>query len=154
MRLAGEFTFDGPRQAVWDLLQDPVALSKVLPGTERLERVGEDDYEGVMRVAIGPVSAGAYAVKVGLRDKAPPASFRMEIDGRGGLGYAQGAAKVELDEAAPDRTHMRYEADLQIGGRVAGVGQRLIDSAARNLTAKGLAALNDELRARRANPPE
>lgn len=150
MKLAGEFTFEGPRPAVWELLQDPEVLAKVLPGTERLERVAEDRYEGAMRVGVGPVTAGTYAVTVEIRDKIHPESYAMVINGRGGLGYTQGSAKVQLREAGPDQTLMRYEADLQVGGKVAGVGQRLLDSVARSLTSQGLNALNRELKARLA----
>jgi carbon monoxide dehydrogenase subunit G len=153
MKVAGEFTFDGPRPAVWELLQDPEVLAKVLPGSERLERVADDQYEGAMRVGVGPVTAGSYAVKIALKDKVPPERYAMAIDGRGGLGYAQGTARVELEETGPRSTRMRYDADLQVGGKVAGVGQRLLESVARNLLSQGLSALNRELAARLASSP-
>ncbi|HUP01107.1 MAG TPA: carbon monoxide dehydrogenase subunit G [Gemmatimonadota bacterium] len=150
MRLEGDHAFDGPRPAVWDMLLDPDVMARALPGTERLERVAEDEYRGVMRVGVGPVTAGRYDVTVRIVDKAPPARYTMEIDGRGALGFARGTAQVTLEEEGPERTRMRYAADLQIGGKVAGVGQRLIESVSRSLTAQGLAALNGELEARLA----
>lgn len=148
MKVEGERVFEGPREAVWETLLDPEVLARALPGTERLERVAEDEYRGSMRVAVGPVTAGRYEVSVKIRDTVPPERYAMEIDGRGALGFARGRAEVELAEEGPDRTRMRYASDMQIGGRVAAVGQRLIDNVARSMTEKGLDALADELRRR------
>ena len=66
MKLDGTFTFTGPRQAVWDLLQDPEVLARALPGTERLEATGPDQYKGVMKVSVGPVTAAKFDVSVTL----------------------------------------------------------------------------------------
>lgn len=148
MRIEGEHDFDAPREAVWEALLDPDVLSKALPGTERLEEVGEGLYRGRMRVAVGPVTAGGYDVTVRIVDPVRPERYGMEIDGRGALGFARGQARVELTEAAPGRTRMRYASDLQIGGKVAGIGQRLIDNVARTMAARGLDALGQEIRAR------
>lgn len=148
MKIAGEFTFDGPREEVWALLLDPDVLARALPGTETLERVGEDEFVGQMRVGVGPFAAGAYDVRVRLEEKVPPERYTMVVDGRGSLGFARGRAEVELAEEGPGRTRMRYASDLQIGGKVAGVGQRVLDSVGRGMTKKGLEALNQELRTR------
>ncbi|HUP18675.1 MAG TPA: carbon monoxide dehydrogenase subunit G [Gemmatimonadota bacterium] len=148
MRLEGEHVFDAPREAVWEALLDPAVLARVLPGTERLERVEEGLYRGLMKVAVGPVSAGGYDVTVRIVDPVRPESYRMEIDGRGGLGFARGTAEVRLSEEGSGQTRMHYSSDLQIGGKVAGIGQRLVDNVAKTMTARGLDALAAEIRAR------
>ncbi|MDX1623538.1 MAG: carbon monoxide dehydrogenase subunit G [Gemmatimonadota bacterium] len=153
MRIEGEFTFDGPREEVWELLHDPDVLARALPGTETLERVGENVYAGEMRVGVGPFTAGSYDVEVRLEEQVPPERYTMIVDGRGSLGFARGKAEVELEEEGSNRTRMRYASDLQVGGKVAGVGQRLLDSVGRGMTKQGLEALNEELRARLEGGP-
>jgi hypothetical protein len=145
VKLDGTFSFRGPRAVVWELLQDPEVLAKTMPGAERLERVSEDRYEGVMKVGLGPVTGAAFALTVTLSDKRPPAHFTMAIDGKGALGFARGTAQVDLDDAPDGGTTMRYTSDLQIGGRIAAVGQRVVDTAARIMTQKGLEALQRAL---------
>jgi carbon monoxide dehydrogenase subunit G len=148
MNLEGTFVFGGPRPKVWELLQDPVVLAKALPGTERLALASEDRFEGVMKVSVGPVTAAKFDVTVTLRDKVPPERFAMQIDGKGALGYTRGSATVELHEEAGDRTLMRYQSEIQVGGRIAAVGQRLLDSVSRMMMRQALEALETELKAR------
>ena len=148
MNLNGTFTFNGPRQKVWDLLQDPGVLAKALPGTERLTMSGPDRYEGVMKVSIGPMTAAKFDVTVTLADKQPPGQFTMQIDGKGSVGFARGSAVVTLKEQDGGGTAMDYTSDVQIGGRIASVGQRLIESVSRMMMRQALEALDGELRAR------
>lgn len=148
MILNGTFTFTGPRQKVWDLLQDPDVLAKALPGTERLTMSGPDRYEGVMKVSVGPMTAAKFDVTVTLADKQPPERFTMQIDGKGSVGFARGSAVVTLQEQADGGTAMDYASDVQIGGRIASVGQRLIESVSRMMMRQALEALDRELRAR------
>jgi len=148
MILSGTFTFDGPRARVWELLQDPTVLAKALPGTKTLTRVGDDRYEGVMKVSVGPVNAAEFAVIVELRDKVEPERFAMQIDGKGGVGFTKGTATIALDEQAGPVTVMTYSSDVQVGGRIAAVGQRLLESVGKMMTRQALEALNKELTAR------
>lgn len=150
MIVEGAYRFEGPRQAVWDLLQDPDLLARALPGAQRLTRTGEDRYEGVMRAAIGPVTAGEFSVTVTLHDKVPPERFAMTLEGSGSLGFTRGGARVELREVQGGGTSMTYRAELRVGGRLAGLGQRLLDSVAKSMTRQGLDALRRELQARLA----
>jgi carbon monoxide dehydrogenase subunit G len=148
MNLSGTFTFEGPRAAVWDLLQDPVVLAKALPGTERLALTADDRFEGVMKVSVGPVTAAKFDVVVTLKDKIQPHRFAMQIDGKGAVGFTRGTAQVELTEQPEGSTLMTYTSDVQIGGRIASVGQRLIESVSRMMMRQALDALARELRAR------
>ena len=148
MNLTGTFTFNGPRQQVWDLLQDPAVLAKALPGTERLMLAGPDRFEGVMKVSVGPMTAAKFDVTVTLGDKRAPEHFAMQIDGKGTVGFAHGSASVDLQDQPDGGTLMQYSSDVQIGGRIASVGQRLIDSVSRMMMRQALEALDRELRAR------
>lgn len=148
MNLNGTFTFDGPRTVVWDLLQDPVVLAKALPGTERLALTTEDRFEGVMKVSVGPVTAAKFDVVVTLKDKVPPQRFAMQIDGKGGVGFTRGTAHVELAEQPDGGTLMTYTSDVQVGGKIASVGQRLIESVGKMMMRQALDALARELRTR------
>ena len=148
MILSGTFTFNGPRAKVWDLLQDPAVLAKALPGTKTLTQIAEDRYRGVMKVSVGPVSAAEFAVNVELKDKLPPERFSLHIDGKGGVGFTRGTATVELQEQGGAVTVMTYTSDLQIGGRIAAVGQRLLESVGKTMTKQALEALDRELRSR------
>ncbi len=143
----GEFLFGGPRAKVWDLLQDPQVLQQALPGAMRLAKTGDGHYEGLMRVGIGPVTGAEFSVSVTLRDQQPPESYGMVVDGKGSFGFTRGIAQVELNED-PKGTAMKYRAEVQVGGTIAGVGQRLLDSVSRRMTKQGLEALNQALVAR------
>jgi uncharacterized protein len=148
MNLNGTFTFGGPRAKVWDLLQDPDVLAKALPGTERLARVGDDRFEGVMKVSVGPMTAAKFDVVVVLGDKMPPEHFSMQIDGKGAVGYTRGTASVELSEETADTTRMQYASNVQVGGKIASLGQRLIESVSRMMMQQVLDGLEREIRAR------
>jgi carbon monoxide dehydrogenase subunit G len=148
MILTGTFTFDGPRAQVWEILQDPAVLAKALPGTKTLTQVSENNYEGVMKVSVGPMSAAEFAVNVELKDKVPPERFAMHVDGKGGVGFTKGTATIELQEQPGPVTVMTYTSDVQVGGKIAGVGQRLLESVGKMMTNQALAALNKELQLR------
>jgi carbon monoxide dehydrogenase subunit G len=150
MNLNGTFTFNGPRAKVWDLLQDPVVLAKALPGTERLALTSADHYQGVMKVSIGPVTAAKFDVAVALKDKIPPQQMAMQIEGKGPVGFTRGTASVVLEEQPDGRTLMQYTSDVHIGGRIASVGQRLLESVSKMMMRQALEALERELGARLA----
>ena len=148
MLLEGTFTFNGPRATVFELLQDPAVLAKALPGTKTLTKTGVDQYEGVMKVSIGPMTAAEFVVKVELKDKVVPEKFSMHIDGKGGVGFTKGTATIELREQPGPVTLMTYTSDVQIGGKIAGVGQRLLESVGKMMTKQALDSLDKELQAR------
>jgi uncharacterized protein len=148
MILSGTFTFEGPRARVWEILQDPAVLAKALPGTKTLTQVGEDKYQGVMKVSVGPVNAAEFAMSVELKDKVEPEKFSMVIDGKGGVGFTKGTASIALEEQPGPVTVMTYTSDVQVGGKIAAVGQRLLESVGKMMTRQALDALNKELKLR------
>ncbi|HEU4560886.1 MAG TPA: carbon monoxide dehydrogenase subunit G, partial [Longimicrobium sp.] len=147
MIVEGEFTFRAPRRSVWVLLQDPGVLVKAMPGAQKLVSTGDGTYEGTVRIGVGPVTAAQWTLSVALHDREEPARYMMKVDTKGPLGFTRGSASVELEEAEASTT-MRYRADLQIGGKVAGIGQRLLDQVAKQLTRRGLEALSREMELR------
>ena len=151
MIVEGTYPFPATPAVIWELLMDPEVLAKAMPGTKQLVRAAPDRYEGIMRVGIGPITAAEFDLTITLTEQEPPRRYAMEIDGKGRFGFTRGMAKVEL---TPDGTGtvMHYSADLQVGGKIAAVGQRLLDSVSKMMTRQGLEALNRELIARLGGP--
>lgn len=131
MKIAGSYKFDATHDAVWDALQDPTTLTKVLPGCEALEETGENRYSGQLNMKVGPVQ-GVFQGNLEMRDIEPRDSFALAIDGRGAPGFVKATARVTLRSEA-DGTVVEYDSDAQVGGRIAGVGQRLLDSSAKSI---------------------
>jgi carbon monoxide dehydrogenase subunit G len=147
MKLAGEYVFDGPREEVWNLVRDPEVLASALPGTQALEQISENEYAGKMHIRIGPV-AGVFSGKIVVSDEVPPESYTLAVEGRGAPGFGKGTGNVKLIEQEGDKTLMQYEGEMQVGGRLANVGQRLIDTASKSMISQGLESLNNALKAR------
>ena len=150
MELSGTYTFQAPRQAVWDAIMDPEALSQILPGCESLEQVSENEYKGALNVRVGPVQ-GRFMGKVTLSELNEPESFHMLVDGRGPAGFVKGQGEARLEEQ-DGATVLTYNGQAQVGGRIAGVGQRMLDTTARSLTRQSLENL-DKLIQHRLHPP-
>ena len=147
MKLAGEYTFDGPREEVWKLVRDPDVLSAALPGTQSLEQVSENEYQGEMNVRVGPVG-GVFMGRLTVSDEVPPESLTMTVEGKGKPGFLNGSGHVQLIAQEDGRTLMKYDGEVQIGGRLASVGQRLIDTASKSIIGQALDTLNQASKAR------
>jgi carbon monoxide dehydrogenase subunit G len=147
MKIEGEYLFNGPRPEVWALVRDPAVLATALPGTQSLEKVSENEYMGEMHVRVGPV-AGAFAGKLLVSDEVFPESFTLSVEGKGAPGFASGVGRVQLTEQEDGQTLMRYQGEMQIGGKLASVGQRLLDTASKSLIRQGLEAMDLALQAR------
>jgi carbon monoxide dehydrogenase subunit G len=146
MKIQGEHTFDAPRERVWRALLDPEVLARTLPGCERLERTGENEYRGVLNVQVGPVK-GQFQGALQLTDILPLEGYHMKLDGSGPSGFMNGQGELRLADAPAGTTTLRYDLDTQIGGRIAGLGQRLVESSAKSITRQGLEGLGRELAA-------
>ncbi len=152
MRLEGTYTFAAPRTAVWDALMDPTVLANALPGGEAMEKTGDNDYKAIMNVKIGPVQ-GKFEGKITLADIVPLTQYTMKVDGQGAPGYVAGEGQLVLTDQDGGGTLLSYTGDVQVGGRIAGLGQRLVESTAKSLTRQGLAALDQMIQARIAPLP-
>jgi hypothetical protein len=147
MKLEGEYLFDAPVEAVWAALFDPVVLAAVMPGCERLERVN-GQYVGEMNIKVGPVQ-GKFSGMVDLKDVQEPTSYTMIIDGRGAPGFVKATAGVRL-EAHGTGTRMTYDADANVGGKIASIGQRLVDASAKAIARQSLEGLDANIKLRQA----
>ncbi len=147
MKLEGEYTFEAPRDIVWDVLLDPQLLARVLPGCEGLDPLGNDQYKAVLKIQIGPVQ-GVFEGTVTLLDINKPDSYRMDINGKGAPGFVKGIGAVRL-ETQGSTTTMHYEGDAQVGGRIASVGQRLLESSAKALVRQSLEGITAQVQARK-----
>lgn len=150
MHIEGSYTFQAPRQAVWDAIMDPAVMGAALPGGEKLEKTSDTEYEGVMNVRVGPVQ-GKFQGKVVILEAQCPESCTMSVDGRGTPGFLNGTGAWQL-AADGDSTVMTYSGDVEVGGKIANVGQRLLDSSAKSITRQGLESLDAQIQARLAPP--
>jgi carbon monoxide dehydrogenase subunit G len=152
MKIAGEYIFDAPQDMVWEALQDPNVLASIMPGCEKLELVGENEYEGALKIKVGPVQ-GKFQGNVKLEDINPPQSYSMTVDGKGVPGFVKGKGGLKLTGQG-EKTLMEYEGDAQVGGRIASVGQRLLDSSAKSIVKQSLEGLNAVMKGRVAAAQE
>ncbi len=133
MELSGEQKIAAPRQKVWDALNDPEVLRACIPGCESLDRDGENAFAAVVQVKVGPVKA-KFSGRVQLSNINPPESYTISGEGKGGAaGMAKGGADVVLEEDG-DGTLLRYAVKADVGGKLAQIGSRLIQSTANKYT--------------------
>lgn len=132
MQITGTQTIPASRQRVWDALNDPAVLKKCLPGCESVERTSPEEFKVVMAAAIGPLRA-RFNGMLRMSDVNAPESCTMVFEGQGGaVGFGKGNSSVTLTESE-GQTQLSYTADAQVGGKLAQVGSRLIDSVARKM---------------------
>lgn len=124
MKLEGSHDIPVPRQKVWEAFLDPDVLRQAIPGCERLEAMGNDEYKATLKIGVAAVK-GTFEGKVKLSDKNPPESYRMAVEGSGGPGFVRGGTVITLSDI-DGGTRVSYSADVQVGGLIAGVGQRML----------------------------
>jgi len=130
--MSGEQIVPAPRQTVWDALNDPQMLKASVPGCEAIEPTGENEYSVLMVARVGPVSA-KFKGKLTLSDIKPPESYSLAFEGQGGAaGFAKGGAQVRLVSEG-DSTRLAYDVKASVGGKLAQIGSRLVDAAAKKV---------------------
>ncbi len=149
MKLQGEYTFDGTREEVWKMLRDPDMLMLALPGTKSLKQISENQYEGELQVHIGPI-AGSFGGKLTVSNEVPPEKVTLTVEGNGKIGFVKGSGDVILIDQGGAKTLVKYSGEIQIGGRVASVGQRLFDTVSKSMIEQGFNKLNGILQNRAA----
>jgi hypothetical protein len=130
MEMAGEYRIPAPRQRVWEALNDPAVLKACIPGCKRLEKVSDTDFNAIVATKVGPVSA-TFRGSVNLSELDPPNGYTLTGQGQGGAaGFARMGARVSLKQESDD-TLLAYSAQAHIGGKLASVGSRLVQTVAR-----------------------
>ena len=125
MKIAGTTVLPFPPERSYELMQDPKVLAGAMPGCEALELIGPDEYKMKMKMALASFS-GAFEGKVRITEQNPPTGFKLLVEGTGKLGFMKGEGLIHLAPADTGTT-VTYEGEVQVGGTIAAVGQRLID---------------------------
>ena len=152
MKIAGKHTLSVPRETVWEAILDPEVLSRTLPGCEDMAPVGDNQFRGKLKMKVGPVQ-GVFEGGVELLDLDAPNGYKLKMDGKGAPGFVNGNGSLRLEDTEDGGTLLHYEIDARVGGRIAAVGQRLLDSSAKVLTRQGLQGLEKQLEARALAAP-
>jgi uncharacterized protein len=136
MQMNGSERIQASKEAVWAALNDVEVLKQCIPGCQSLERVSETEMTAKVVLKVGPIKA-SFAGKVILSDLDPPNGYHISGEGSGGVaGFAKGGASVRLESETESITVLNYTVDAQVGGKVAQLGSRLIDSTAKKLAAE------------------
>ena len=146
MHIEGSYEFEFQRELVWDVLMDIDVLGSIIPGSKGLQEIGENKYESKLAVKIGPVN-GKFESQIELVDVMAPESYRLLVAGKGPAGHVTGEGEIRLTQEN-GVTVMHYAGDARIGGKIAAVGQRLLDVAARQITKQALKKLSKQVEAR------
>ena len=133
MDMSGQERIEAPVEAVWRALNDPEVLKRCIPGCEKLEKTSDTNMTATVVLRVGPVKA-TFEGAVELTNLNPPHSYTISGEGKGGIaGFAKGGADVSLSEDGPAATILTYSVKADVGGKIAQLGARLIDSTAKKL---------------------
>ena len=150
MELTGTQTLPVSQQIAWDALNDPDILKASITGCDELTRVSETEFATAVTAAVGPVKA-KFKAKLTLQDVVVPASYTIRFDGQGGVaGFGKGEAQVQLTAEGSDETRLDYTCKASVGGKLAQIGSRLVDAAAKKMADEFFTKFNAELA--RRNP--
>jgi carbon monoxide dehydrogenase subunit G len=144
MKIAGAHEVPVPPERAYALLQDPVVLARCMPGCESLDRIGEDEYAMRMKMVLASMS-GLFQGKVRIADANPPTSFRLIVEGTGKIGFMKGDGVLTLVGSDPG-TNVTFEGEVHVGGTIAAVGQRLLDTTSKMLIKRFFEKLANESR--------
>jgi uncharacterized protein len=144
MKIEGTHKIEAPRERVFAALTDPAVLEKCIPGCEQMEKAGENQYNARLTAGVGPVK-GVFTATVSLVDITPPEHYKLVVEGKGQPGFVKGSGALDLKEAG-NATEIQYTGEVNVGGLIASVGQRMIQATANMLAGRFFKALESELR--------
>jgi carbon monoxide dehydrogenase subunit G len=151
MKIEGTHELAAARERVYKALVDPAVLQRCIPGCERLEKTGENTYSATLRAGVGSIK-GVFTGNVKLEDMREPSHYRISVDGRGQPGFLKGSGDLDLEEK-DGATVVTYRGDVQVGGTIAGVGQRMIQGTAKMMAAQFFTAIEAEAKTGANEPP-
>lgn len=149
MHIEGSYEFESERELVWDVLMDIEVLGSIIPGSKGLQEIAANTYQSKLAVKVGPVS-GKFESTFELAEVKPPVSYKLIVAGRGPAGHVTGEGVIRLEQTA-GKTVMHYAGDAKIGGKIAAVGQRLLDIAAKQIARQSLKKLARQVESRLVN---
>ena len=144
MKIEGSHDVPAPRQKVWDAFLDPRQLRKAIPGCEKLEALGGDEFKATLKVGVAAVK-GTFEGKVRLLEQKPLESYRLAAEGSGGPGFVKADTLIMLSEIEGG-TRVAYSADVQVGGLIAGVGQRMLGGVSKMMADQFFGKMTELLR--------
>lgn len=136
---------------MYECLTDPEVLQRCIPGCERLEKTGENTYSATIRAGVGTIK-GVFTGTVKLEDMRPPEHYRIVVEGKGSPGFVKGSGDLDL-AIENDATLIKYVGDIQVGGTIASVGQRMIQATAKMMATQFFTALEAEAKTATGEPP-
>lgn len=146
MHIEGTYEFESNRQLVWDMLLNPDVIGSVIPGSKGLEEIEPNKFHTALVVKVGPVN-GKFEATINLVDINEPESYTLVVNGKGPAGHVTGEGAIRLEET-DTLTIMHYSGDAKVGGKIAAVGQRLLDVAAKQITKQSLKKLAQQVEKR------
>ena len=151
MKIEGKHQIEASRTRVYESLVNPEVLQRTIPGCERLEKTGENTFAATIRAGVGSIK-GVFNGSVKLEDLRAPEHFRMVVEGKGQPGFLKGSGDLDL-EAQGDTTIVNYTGEVQVGGTIASVGQRMILASAKMMATQFFTALSAEAKTAVGEPP-
>ena len=144
LEMKGEYALAVPRSELWQMLNDADVLAKIIPGCNSVRAVGIDRYEMGLKLQVGSVS-GEYMGSVAILEKHEPAHYVLMVEGQGSIGFMKGSAAFDLEPQGEEQSLLRYAGSAEVGGVVAGVGQRVLSGVAKYLAGRFFKALEKHI---------
>jgi carbon monoxide dehydrogenase subunit G len=147
MELSGKHTFEAPQDTVYRVLTDPESLRRTLPGCQKFEAQEDGSYAITLTIGIAAIK-GTYTGTVHLLNEDPPDSYTLKMSAKGGVGFVDGQGDFQLapDEKDPQKTFLTYKGEAHVGGKVAGLGQRVVGAGANLIIGQFFRALEKEVK--------
>jgi carbon monoxide dehydrogenase subunit G len=142
LKIEGTQKIDAPRDRIFSALIDPAILQKCIPGCEQMEKTGENQYKAKLTAGVGPVK-GVFTATVSLQEIVAPAHYKLVVEGKGQPGFVKGSGELNLKDS-DGATEIEYTGDVNVGGLIASVGQRMIQATANLLAARFFKSLEAE----------
>lgn len=143
MKLDGTNALPAPLETVWATINDPEALRRCTPGLKELKATGPDSYDATLTIGIAAVK-GTYAGTLKLTDKRPPTHCKIVLEGTGGAGFMKGEGTIDLEPQGGE-TLVKWTGDIQVGGLIAGVGQRMLSGVGKMLIGQFFKCLEQQV---------
>ena len=151
MKIEGTHELHAVRDRVFEALTNPEVLQRCIPGCERLEKIGDNAYSATLRAGVGSIK-GVFTGNVRLEDVQPPKHFRMIVEGKGQPGFLKGSGDLDLEEPG-GASVVTYRGEVQVGGTIASVGQRMLQGAVKMMASQFFTAIEAEAKTEANEPP-